>query len=256
MSEPSTAAEAAKSGPNHIRRVILLWAILTVAGIAFALIVPTLVMPTVASTDASKISTTFIAFTLISAPVAALVWAVGAYSLLAWRSGRKDPPTDEGPPIRRNPKIEMSWVVISSILTLFLLIWGLVALQAVTVSAASDTLYVDVTGQQWVWSFSYPEQHVQSQLLELPVGRQVVFRVTSKDVVHGFWIPDFAIKVDANPAEITQTQTTPTVIGEYSVRCAELCGLYHAYMESIVRVVSPRAFASWIHANGGRPEGT
>jgi cytochrome c oxidase subunit 2 len=80
----------------------------------------------------------------------------------------------------------------------------------------------------------------------LPVGRQVLFRVTSEDVIHSFWISAFGVKIDANPSVITTIQTTPTKIGSYSVRCAELCGLYHAYMEGDVKVVTPQAYTAWV----------
>ena len=56
-----------------------------------------------------------------------------------------------------------------------------------------------MTGQQWLWSFSYPGTHVQSNELYLPVNREVEFRVTSEDVTHGFWIVNMGVQVDANP---------------------------------------------------------
>ncbi len=258
MGDPMTDAttDQPRRGHRPVRSVVLVWAALTIAGILFALFAPGRIMPTSASTDDRTIRLTFIVFTIVSAPVAAVVWGIGAYSLFAWRSGPKDAPAEDGPPIRRNGVVEMLWVTVSSVLTLFLIVWGLAALSSVSASAASDALIVDVTGQQWVWSYSYPEQHVQSQVLELPVGREVIFRVTSVDVVHGFWIPNFSLKVDANPAVVTSAQTTPTRIGEYTVRCAELCGLYHSYMESVVKVVSAQQFESWVAANGGTPSST
>jgi cytochrome c oxidase subunit 2 len=258
MGDPTTGAtnDRRRRARRPIRGAILVWAVLTIAGILFAIFAPGRIMPISASTDDRTIRLTFIVFTIVSAPVAALVWGIGGYSLFAWRSGPKDPPPEDGPPIRRNSVVEFVWVTVSSVLTLFLLVWGLAALSSVSASAASDALIVDVTGQQWVWSYSYPEQHVQSQTLEVPVGREVIFRVTSVDVVHGFWIPSFSLKVDANPAVVTSAQTTPTRVGQYAVRCAELCGLYHSYMDSVVKVVSAQQFERWVAANGGTPPST
>jgi cytochrome c oxidase subunit 2 len=115
----------------------------------------------------------------------------------------------------------------------------------------SDALVVDVTGQQWVWTFDYPSLgNVESDQLYLPVNRPVVFHVTSKDVVHSFWVVQMGIKVDANPGETTKTSVTPNRLGTFDVRCAELCGLLHADMETSVHVVSPSDFRSWLRSNG------
>ena len=111
---------------------------------------------------------------------------------------------------------------------------------------------IDVTGQQWVWTFTYPGNgNVESQDLYLPIDRPVVFRVTSDDVIHSFWVPAMGIKVDANPGMTTTTQTTPDRLGTYHVKCAELCGLLHADMETYAHVVSSQAFDTWAASQGG-----
>ena len=88
--------------------------------------------------------------------------------------------------------------------------------------------------------------NVQSTSLELPVNQPVDFDITSVDVQHSFWIPAFGVKQDAVPGETTTISATPSQMGTYVVRCAELCGLYHAYMETPVYVVSASAFQTWV----------
>ncbi len=73
-----------------------------------------------------------------------------------------------------------------------------------------------------------------------------MFTIHSIDVQHSFWIPSFGIKQDAVPGEVTHISVTPNKIGEYVVRCAELCGLYHAYMNTPVKVVSSADFDAWV----------
>ena len=85
------------------------------------------------------------------------------------------------------------------------------------------------------------------------MNRPVVFHVTSKDVIHSFWVVQMGIKVDANPGEQTQTSVVPDKLGRFDIRCAELCGLLHADMETYAHVVTPTAFAQWVTANGGSP---
>ena len=112
---------------------------------------------------------------------------------------------------------------------------------------------VNVTGQQWVWNFDYVDNGgARSQDLYLPVDRPVVFHVTSKDVLHSFWIVQMGIKIDANPGYVTETSVTPNKIGIYDLRCAELCGLYHAYMQKKVHVVSQADYDTWIQSQGGK----
>jgi cytochrome c oxidase subunit 2 len=231
-----------------------LWAGFTLLGVVFALIVPDRLMGPSASDTMTEVKRTFTAFSVASAPVAAVVWALAIYSLWAWRRrGAWTPDDPDGPPLRGHGWATGLWMFASSALCLFLLIWGLAALSSVeSPASASSPLEIDVTGQQWVWTFSYPQNgDVESDQLYLPVGRPVVFKVTSDDVIHSFWIPAMGIKVDANPGMTTTTQTTPDRVGTYHVKCAELCGLLHADMETYAHVVSSSAFDGWASSQGG-----
>ena len=115
-------------------------------------------------------------------------------------------------------------------------------------------LTINVIGQQWLWNFQYPEDGgITSNDLVLPKDRPVIFNVTSTDVIHSFWIPEMGIKIDANPRVTTTTLTTPDTLGVFNVRCAELCGLNHSYMETSGRVVAPADFDQWVKDQGGSP---
>jgi cytochrome c oxidase subunit 2 len=109
-----------------------------------------------------------------------------------------------------------------------------------------DTLIVNVTGQQFTWSFDYPSEKVKSSELVLPKDRPVEFRIHTKDVLHSFWVPEFRLKSDAVPGLITKIRLTPDRIGHYQVVCAELCGIGHSTMRQNVRVVAKTAFVSWL----------
>ena len=230
----------------------MIWLLLTVLLVAFSF-VPAHLMGVQASKTEHDIEQTMTVFTMAAAPVAALVWAIAVYSLFAWRHKGNGPPTTDGPALRSNTRATAVWLVASSVLVTFLLIWGLAELPAVaTANSAPNPLIVNVTGQQWLWTFTYPGQgDVQSDVLYLPKNRPVVFRVTSEDVVHSFWLVQMGIKVDANPGQITTTSATPERLGTFAIRCAELCGLYHAHMETTAKVVSPADFSSWLTTHGG-----
>ncbi len=256
MSAPEpVAVPAAGAAPDvpvwrrpAARPVIAIWAVLTILLLLFAP-VPARLMGAPASPTMREIETTVTWFTALSAPVAALVWAVLIYSLLRWRHRGSQPPPEDGYAVRDNPRVFTVWVVGSAILCLVVLIWGLVVIAPRNAEAnpAQAPVVVEVTGQQWAWNFTYPrEQGKTASELYLPVGRPVTFVVTSKDVVHSFWIIQMGVKVDANPGEKTTATVTPTQVGTFTVRCAELCGLYHSYMQTTVHVVSEADFNAWL----------
>lgn len=238
----------------EIQRIVWIWLGLTLAFTLFALFVPAHLMGAPASPTMRAVEETMTIFSVAAAPVMAVVLSIAIYSLLAWRSpGSSQPPVD-GPPIRSNGIVTATWMVVTTLLTVFLLIWGLGEMQSVSAAASKpNALVVDVTGQQWVWTFRYPQNgNVESDQLYLPVGRPVVFHVTSRDVIHSFWVVQMGIKIDANPGAVTTTSVVPDTLGTFDVRCAELCGLLHAHMETKAHVVSTNDFDSWVQAQGRR----
>ncbi len=248
------SASPARKEPHHLRTAVIIWVALSIIGIALWLVVAPFVYPPalVASTLSSADDFTFLVLMVLSVPVAMFVWVFLGYSLFAFRV--KDRPTEDGVPLQPRPSLQIGWLSITGALCLFLLIWGFTAFYLETAAAASNTLVVQVTGQQWLWTFNYPQYGLssQSQVIELPVNRPVQFVVTSEDVLHGFAIRALGVRVDANPGEVTTTPLmTPTQMGSYTVYCVELCGLYHSYMWQAVNVVDNASFNSWILSQGG-----
>ena len=223
---------------------------MTIVGVLIGLFAPQRLMPTMLSVEGHRAVLTVIVFTVLAAPVAAFVYAAGVYSLLAWRhKGNQDEPPPDGPPIRGNGPMTVIWLVTSSVLCIVLLVWGLTAYAADT-TAHPDTLVVDVTAQQWLWTFTYPGTGVESRTLELPVNRPIQFDVTSLDVTHGFWAPALGVQIDANPDVITTVLATPNKLGGFVVRCSQLCGLYHSLMYSPGAVVTTANFSKWLQSQG------
>ncbi len=251
--EGSTGS-ASPAEPHHLRRVLIIWAVLSVIVIAIWLAVAQFILPPAASSLDSSANFTFLMLTVLAVPVALFVFVFLGYSLFAFRV--KDRPTEDGVPLQPRPSLQIGWLGITSLLCLFLFIWGAFAFyQETSAASSSNTLVVNVTAQQWQWTFDYPQYGATSagaQVIELPVNRPVVFYVTSKDVLHGFSILAFGVRVDANPGQVVNTAViTPTQTGSYAVRCVEICGLLHSYMWEAVDVVSADAFNSWIVSQGG-----
>lgn len=189
-------------------------------------------------------------FTWAAAPVAGLVFAMMLTALTAKRHFGDSPPAEAETEVRNSPRSASLWIVVSALLCLFALVGGLIVLQKDSVAILDKSaIQINVTGQQWVWNFDYANG-ARSNELYLPVDKPAVFSVTSKDVKHSFWIVQLGIKIDANPGYITQTAVTPTKIGVFDLRCAELCGLLHAYMQTKVHVVRQSDYDAWLQKQG------
>ncbi len=143
-------------------------------------------------------------------------------------------------------RLEVAWTIVPLITVIFLSYLGARDLAQIR-RADPNALEVKVTAFQWGWSFQYPDTGIISTSLYLPVDRQVHLVMSSKDVIHSFWVPEFRIKQDVLPGAnlVKELRITPTRIGDYKVRCAELCGGAHAYMETPVQVVTQQDFDTW-----------
>jgi cytochrome c oxidase subunit 2 len=199
--------------------------------------------PAQASSAADDIDTLYDVLLIASVPVFVGVMSVALYSVFAFRAKPGD--LSDGAPIHGNTKLEVIWVTIPFLMVSSLAIYSWVVLDNIE-AKQPNTLTVEVTGQQFAWSFAYPGEKVKSNQLVLPKGRPVEFRIHTKDVIHSFWVPEFRLKSDAVPGLTTKIRTTPTRIGHYEVVCAELCGIGHSTMRQAVRVVPPGEYDKWV----------
>lgn len=172
-----------------------------------------------------------------------LIMVVLIYSLIVFR--RKPGETGDGAHIEGSSTLEVLWTAIPLVAVIFLAYLGARSLGEVR-RADPSAMVVKVIGGQWYWQYQYPDFGIVTTDLYLPVDRQVDLQMTSNDVIHSFWVPEFRVKQDLVPGRTTELRITPTVIGKYKVLCAELCGASHAYMEGAVYVVTQEEFDAWI----------
>ncbi|HYT50951.1 MAG TPA: cytochrome c oxidase subunit II [Gaiellaceae bacterium] len=205
-------------------------------------------LPPSASDEAGRIDFVFWFVTGICIFIFAIVTAVIAYAVLRFRV-KPDDDTD-GPPIHGHTGLEIAWTAIPAVLVTAIAIVSAIVL-AKDDAAGSNPLRVNVTAQQFYWSFSYPQfGNKKSSVLRLPVDRSVVLRMTAKDVIHSFWVPEFRQKQDVVPGIHPTLHITPNRVGTYPVICTELCGLGHALMRSRAIVMEPDAFRRWAGGKG------
>lgn len=181
---------------------------------------------------------------ILASVIFGLVMAFLLYSVIAFR--RKEGDLTDAEPVYGHVGLEIAWTLIPLIIVLSLGGVGAAVLLDISRPARTEALEVNVIGFQWAWSFEYPEYDITTNELVLPVNRPARFTLSSRDVIHSFFIPEFRIKMDAVPGQLNELQLTPTQIGEYRTYCAELCGTGHAFMVARVRVVDPSVFEEWV----------
>ncbi len=208
--------------------------------------------PEQASTAADEIDWLYDLLLIASVPIFVLVMTVAIFSVVRFRARPGD--ERDGEPIKGNSKLEAVWVTIPFLIVAALAVYGWVVLDDIEANQP-NTMLVRVTGQQFSWSFEYPQpgaEPVKSDILNLPKDRPVQFEVFSKDVIHSFWVPAFRLKQDAVPGITTTTLLTPNRLGSYPIVCAELCGIGHATMRQTANVMPAAEFAGWL-ASRSRP---
>jgi len=211
-------------------------------------------LPVAASLQSKPIDDLFHIEFIVIAFLFALIVVMMLYSIFVFRRKRGD--TSDAAHIEGNTRLEIAWTLAPLATVMVFAYLGGNALAA-TLTPAPKPLRVEVIGKQWTWSFVYPDYGVVSDKLYLPVNKQAVMLLRSDDVIHSFWVPEFRVKQDALPGGqdfVRELRITPTLKGEYKVRCAELCGKQHAYMESPVVVVEPAEFEAWMAKESGLSE--
>ena len=204
-------------------------------------------LPVGASTEATTIDQMFGVYFGLIAFWFALIMVFMLYAVVVFK--RKPGDTEDAAHIHGNTAVEILWTVVPLILVVALGVWGATTLKALT-SEKEGEVIVRVTGQQWSWSFEYPESdNVVSGDLVLPVNQPILLKMRANDVLHSFWVPEFRVKQDLVPGRDTELRITPTDIGDYTLRCAEICGLSHTDMLAKVRVVSQSDFDAWVKEN-------
>jgi len=201
-------------------------------------------LPVAASAEAGPIDVLFNAHYWIISFLFALIMVIMLYSAAVFR--RRPGDDTDGPHIHGHTGLEVGWTILPTLAVVGMGIWAAIILNDVT-SPKANEMVIGVEAGQWFWRFHYPEQEdVTSGELVLPVNQPVLLEMEANDVLHSFWVPEFRVKQDLVPGQMTRLRFTPTLVGEYKVRCAEICGTGHAQMLANVRVVSDADFVAWV----------
>jgi len=153
-----------------------------------------------------------------------------------------------------NIVLEITWTAIPTVLILIVFFWGFKDFVKLHVVPA-NAIEIKVTGQKWFWSFDYPDGATAVNELIVPVNKPIKLLMSSKDVIHSFFVPNFRVKMDLLPNRYTVTWFEATQMGEYELYCTEFCGKGHSEMIGTVKVVSDSGYNAWVAASTVLGEG-
>ncbi len=204
---------------------------------------------------------------LICCVIGVIVFAIMFWALIHHRKSKGAVPAQ----FHESTKVEILWTAIPFVILIGMAIPATKTLIAMEDASKAD-LTIKVTGSQWKWHYEYMGEDVEfysmlattqdeitnlseknsNYLLEvdkplvLPINQKVRFLMTSDDVIHSWWVPDFAVKKDANPGFINETWTNINEVGTYRGQCAELCGKDHGFMPVVVEAKTEEDFKAWL----------
>jgi cytochrome c oxidase subunit 2 len=206
--------------------------------------------PPEASSTASQVDMLFLFLLIVCSAVGLLVAFLMIYFCVRYR--RRPSETGNPPETPSSHALEWFWTLTPLVIFLAMFVWGAkVYFGAYRAPDNAGTVYV--VGKQWMWKFQHPEGQREINTLHVPVGRPVRLVMTSEDVIHSLFIPDFRIHMDLLPERYTSVWFEPTQAGTYHLFCSQYCGTNHAGMVGQVIAMEPGQYANWLH---GKAEGS
>ncbi len=226
---------------------------LVIAGFYSAGVIPNFrVFPEVATAEAAKVDRLWYNMFGVSMVVLLLVELLVIFVPIYFRRRKGD--EGMGATFSHHTGMELGWTIVPTI-TVFAIGFASFSLLNEIETAPADSIEINLTAQQFSWTFEYPEfgEAITSDLY-IPVDQAVTLNIQSRDVLHAFWVPEFRIKQDAVPGEINTIYFTPDKVGDWRIVCAELCGTGHGQMglEWRVYVLSAEDYDAWLVENTGQ----
>jgi len=200
-----------------------------------------------ASTAAQRVDAVFLFIVALSVVFLVFITFLLVYFVIKY--GRKRHPRGED--IEGNKWLEIVWTVTPTVLFLAMFYYGWTNFEYMR-SVPRDAMVVDVTAQQWAYSFTYPNGKRTTELY-LALNKPVKVELRSLDVIHGFYVPAFRVKQDIVPGKQNYTWFTPTMLGNFDIECTVICGVGHAEMLSKARVVPVQDFEAWYFDDENAP---
>ncbi|KQQ42367.1 cytochrome B [Methylobacterium sp. Leaf125] len=204
--------------------------------------------PPAASATAVETDHIILGFTVLTLLLTVPVFLAITYFALRYRQGEQaDRSTDE----RRSFLIEISWMLIPYVLTLFFFGWG-AKLFIASRHPPPDAMVVEAVGRQWMWKFQHPTGQSEINDLHLPVDQPVRIRITSQDVIHALYLPALRLQIAALPDRTTEIWFKADRTGTYRLYCSEYCGTDHSVMDGNLTLMTQAEYQEWLTHGGAQ----
>ncbi|HZS08778.1 MAG TPA: cytochrome c oxidase subunit II [Blastocatellia bacterium] len=205
-------------------------------------------MPEQASTVAGEVDALFLSLVGLTLFFTFAIAGLELYYAVKYRRRSRD----EIPrPVVGSIRLELAWTVIPFLISMGIFAWG-ASLYFRLYRPPREAQEIYVTAKQWMWRFQHPEGQREINELHVPVGRRVKLIMTSEDVIHSFFVPEFRVKSDVLPGDRRYTSLwfEATRPGRYHLFCAEYCGTNHSGMIGWVVVMEPQEYEAWLGGEG------
>jgi cytochrome c oxidase subunit 2 len=203
--------------------------------------------PDQASTVAARVDHIYYYIIGVTVAISAAVAVLVIYFAIKYRRRGEEIPK----PILGSMTLETLWSVVPLLIALSMFVWS-ARVYFDIVTPPADALEVYAVGRQWMWKLQHPDGQREINELHVPVGRPVKLILTSEDVIHSFFIPDFRTKQDAVPGRYTFNWFQATKAGRYRLYCAEYCGTDHSKMIGWVVVQEESEYQQWLSSRADR----
>ncbi|HEX4768913.1 MAG TPA: cytochrome c oxidase subunit II [Lichenihabitans sp.] len=204
------------------------------------------IWPAAASASAVESDMLILAFTAVILLLTVPIFLAITYFAFRYRQGVA---ADRTHSEARSNLIELSWMIIPFVLTLFFFFWGARMFDAHR-HAPPGAMQIDAIGRQWMWKFQYPGGQSEINDLHVPIGQPVVLRMISQDVIHALYIPALRIQMDVLPGRYTDMWFKADKPGSYHLFCSEYCGTDHSVMGGTLTIMAPADYQDWLSHAG------
>jgi cytochrome c oxidase subunit 2 len=205
------------------------------------------IFPAEASTMAGRVDALYFFLVAMSAFFIVLIGSLVLYFSIRYR---RRSASAVGAKVSSALALELAWTLIPLALSMGIFVWASSLYYSMS-AAPADALDIYAVGKQWMWKFQHLEGQREIDELHVPAGRAVRLTMTSEDVIHSFYVPEFRIKADVLPGRYTTAWFTPTKPGRYHLFCAEYCGTKHSGMVGSIYVMEPAEFEAWLGGGTG-----
>ena len=195
------------------------------------------------SPEAQAIASLFVKTLLICTVIGVVVAVLVAWCVIKFRA--KSANEKEPAQVHGSTRLEIAWTIVPFLIVVWIFVLTVQAAGASDPPADREPDLV-VIGHQWWWEVRYPNGAIGANEIHVPTGKKLLVRIESADVVHDFWVPQLARKIDAVPGHPSTIWMSADAPGTYLGACAEYCGMQHAWMRIVVQAENPADFDAWV----------